>query len=647
MNNNIGQAGLIRNNNSNNNNDMRFPSNNNMNNINHVPANQNMKINSDLNINNNNNQIKQNNNLIDLSPKNNVQQYPSFNINNDNKINNNLNNQNQFPNNNNLIEIENNNNNNNRNNKDFNDLMKIRKNNSGDNINENNFSSSSFQKNQHCLMDDSEKCMTCSSIMDLFPLECFHMKCKKCLVTAAEKDLNSITCKICENPVNIQYLKMVLGDETIEKIEEFSFKGLLDDFGKQVNCPNKECNSIFFFEVGKVDYNIKDEKNKIISQQAAESYAQNRCKCPRCHNEFCISCDYTPFHLGKTCEEQKKFKAALKCKYCMIEINNKNLGPMDNICNSNDCKDNFNVACHKRLACGHDCFGTKFDKECPPCLVADCPGYHNHYGQTEDDYCNICYSEGLGAAPIVKFSCNHYVHYKCAETSIKKQWIGPKITFNHCVCPCCKKFMDCPNTDTLQSMIVENTNLYDDIVKKSLERIKFENLEKDPALIEPNSPFFGKKIDFALKKLSYYMCYECGKPYFAGLRDCRGGPDEDNNNPNKEYNKKDLICGAHVNVAGVAGKTNCPKHGKDFIEYKCKFCCQIASWFCWGTTHFCEDCHTKQCKGDYVSKYPREKLPKCPGETKCGLKVNHPANGEEYALGCSVCRNSADNIKEF
>lgn len=513
------------------------------------------------------------------------------------------------------------------------------------NFNDINNFNDNFLQNPHNL-NDQEKCISCGLIFDLFPLECFHMMCKKCLIKAAEFDLSSIKCKVCLEPVNISYLRMVLGEEVLGRIEAESFKSLMNDMGKQVICPNNECNSIFFFEVGKVDYNIKDEKNNKISNQAAEAYAQNRCKCPRCQKEFCISCNYSPFHLGKTCEEQKKFKAALKCKYCFTEINEQNLGPRDNICNSSDCKENFKVACPKKLRCGHDCFGTKFDKECPPCLVPDCPGYENHYDQTEDDYCNICFSEGLGSAPIVLFSCGHYVHYKCADQCIKKKWIGPKITFNHVVCPCCKKFMDCPNTNPLQLVIEENKALYDNIVKMSLERIKFENLEKDPMLIEPNSPFFGKKIDFALKKLSYYMCYECKKPYFAGLRDCRGGPNDDNN-PNRQYDPKDLICGAHANIAGVAGKTTCPKHGKDFIEYKCKFCCNIASWYCWGTTHFCEDCHSRQCKGDYISKYSRDKLPKCQGESKCGLRIKHPPNGEEYALGCSICRNSAENIKDF
>lgn len=48
-----------------------------------------------------------------------------------------------------------------------------------------------------------------------------------------------------------------------------------------------------------------------------------------------------------------------------------------------------------------------------------------------------------------------------------------------------------------------------------------------------------------------------------------------------------------------------------------------------------------------MSRYDRNKLPKCPGIRACPLKIDHPANGEEYALGCAVCRNSAANVKGF
>jgi len=248
----------------------------------------------------------------------------------------------------------------------------------------------------------------------------------------------------------------------------------------------------------------------------------------------------------------------------------------------------------------------------------------------------------------VLLGCNHFIHFKCIETRLSKKWIGPKITFSHCLCPQCNKWVSAPNVPELESIIKENINLYEDICKKAVERLKFEGLQNDPKLTDPNSKWYKNELAYALNRLSYYLCYECKKPYFAGLRECGDGPNANNNenNPNREYDPKDLICGAHVNNYGVAGITDCKTHGKEFIEYKCKFCCNIASWFCWGNTHFCEDCHARQCKGDYVSKYTRDKLPKC-NVSKCPVKVKHPENGEEFALGCSVCRNNTENIKNF
>ena len=39
------------------------------------------------------------------------------------------------------------------------------------------------------------------------------------------------------------------------------------------------------------------------------------------------------------------------------------------------------------------------------------------------------------------------------------------------------------------------------------------------------------------------------------------------------FDPKELVC---ANCCEVAPIENCSKHGKDFIEFKCKFCCSIA-----------------------------------------------------------------------
>lgn len=48
-----------------------------------------------------------------------------------------------------------------------------------------------------------------------------------------------------------------------------------------------------------------------------------------------------------------------------------------------------------------------------------------------------------------------------------------------------------------------------------------------------------------------------------------------------------------------------------------------------------------------MSRKPKSELPKCSGPDKCPLRIQHPPNGEEYSLGCSICRNERANVKSF
>jgi E3 ubiquitin-protein ligase MYCBP2 len=449
-------------------------------------------------------------------------------------------------------------------------------------------------------------------------------------------------CQTCSTLIPEETKVSMLGKDEYDKLIMSFIMGAI---GTTIECP--QCKEKIVFEKGGVDYNIKNDKNQKLSRESAEHYAFNRCRCVSCKIDFCVNCKESPYHIGYTCEEIYKIKISKKCKYCNTVITEKNKGPNEDTCLNPDCILIQRTACQKKLNCGHKCWGVKGEIKCPPCLISDCPGFEKIFDQDGDSYCNICFTEGLASSPVVLLSCKHYIHFKCIETRLKKKWVGPKITFNHCLCPQCNNWIDCPSCPELQSLIKENRLLYDNICKMMVERAKFEGISKvnNYPPNDSKSNWFNKEIEYLLKRLSYYMCYECKKPYFAGLRECGEGPNVDNN-PNREYDPKDLICGAHANIAGVAGMSECKIHGKEFIEYKCKFCCNIASWFCWGTTHFCEDCHAKQCKGDYVSKYSKDKLPKCDPH-KCPIKVKHPDNGEEYALGCSVCRNHGDNVKNF
>ncbi len=310
---------------------------------------------------------------------------------------------------------------------------------------------------------------------------------------------------------------------------------------------------------------------------------------------------------------------------------------MIDVCNKSECVQKTKNACLTTLKCEHSCSGFYGENNCLPCLHQECSKKTAPLlnGQTGDDYCMICGVDRLINAPCIRSSCGHVFHLQCITTRILTRWHRPRIVFNFCHCPLCKKWLEFPPESQLNKKMLSFNKLYKDIQNKSLERLKYEKREKDEKLVLRGSPYFQKPAEYAMAIYSYYECFKCKKPYFGGLKSCEDMMQEDSKNEN--FKPEELVCAECSNV-GITLE-NCPKHGKDYIEFKCAFCCNVATWFCWGSTHFCESCHKRQSQGDYVSKYSKDRLPPCTGKSMCPLKVNHKGNGHEFALGCALCRN--------
>ncbi len=62
--------------------------------------------------------------------------------------------------------------------------------------------------------------------------------------------------------------------------------------------------------------------------------------------------------------------------------------------------------------------------------------------------------------------------------------------FSFCYCPLCKQWVDVPAHERINKILAENKDLHDKIMKMARERLKFEELEKDPKLTSPDSPYF-------------------------------------------------------------------------------------------------------------------------------------------------------------
>jgi E3 ubiquitin-protein ligase MYCBP2 len=76
--------------------------------------------------------------------------------------------------------------------------------------------------------------------------------------------------------------------------------------------------------------------------------------------------------------------------------------------------------------------------------------------------------------------------------------------------------MEFPIDSPLQKEMYKNMILFDDIKRRSLERLKFEGLDKSDRITNPESAFFNKPLEFAIGTYAYYQCFKCKKPYFGG-----------------------------------------------------------------------------------------------------------------------------------
>ncbi|XP_076822444.1 E3 ubiquitin-protein ligase MYCBP2-like isoform X2 [Clavelina lepadiformis] len=318
------------------------------------------------------------------------------------------------------------------------------------------------------------------------------------------------------------------------------------------------------------------------------------------------------------------------CRFCGRSSDDGQLA-VGNVCSDPACQQHAARACTRTHQCGHLCGGVKDEESCLPCLQPSCNPALN---QDADDMCMVCFTDALAAAPAVQLDCGHIFHYSCCEMQLQKQWAGPRITFSFMHCSICKCEIKHPSLDCYLAPL---RDLVREVERKALQRLEYEGLNECESITAIGGRFFNDRAGFALSKYAYYMCCKCKKAYYGGEVRCdaeAGGADL--------FDPQELICGA---CSDVSCAQICPKHGTDFLEYKCRYCCSVAVYFCFGTTHFCQPCHDDFQR---ITALPKSDLPHCPAGHKtrqlegeeCPLHVVHPPTGEEFALGCGVCRNA-------
>lgn len=105
-------------------------------------------------------------------------------------------------------------------------------------------------------------------------------------------------------------------------------------------------------------------------------------------------------------------------------------------------------------------------------------------------------------------------------TKIKTSWNGARITFSFMDCPTCKKEISAKHCPEIEKELEGPRKLKQKIIVKALERAKIEGIDQEDRLMNPEDEYFNDLQAYAIKRLSYYMCFTCNDPYFGGKRDC-------------------------------------------------------------------------------------------------------------------------------
>ena len=469
----------------------------------------------------------------------------------------------------------------------------------------------------HMLSPDFETCFFCIS----------------CLRDDILSKLNILHLKYLSSNYSISDFIELLHKDELSKYLDLKLCELLESGEHFIQCPS--CSAKWEFVAGDNDNDSPDFNqeiglnNKLLSDEAQRHYLSHRVCCRKCNKNFCRSCNVIPYHSGFNCKLYQMYLNADKCRFCSVALMPGEIGlnppseALKLVCNNTSCLEKRSFSCTKlHSKCKHPCNGTLNEKYCMSCIKPDCINKHYYIKQEPDDYCNICFTEELSEAPCIELDCGHIFHYQCIKKrlNIKQYYDSPNVNFGFARCPLCN--IRISHNSLLKQELKQIQTLYRDFEQRAYDQLKQEygitilNNDKE------------KNIEYALKRYAFYYCNICKNPYFGGLASCRDIA--------QGLNRSDFVCSP---CSGI-GQEKCKIHGKDYMVYKCKFCCNVATYFCWGNTHFCIDCHKKQENHDFMTTKSKKDLPKCPGPEKCPLRLEHPPNGEEFSIGCSLCRGS-------
>lgn len=225
----------------------------------------------------------------------------------------------------------------------------------------------------------------------------------------------------------------------------------------------------------------------------------------------------------------------------------------------------------------------------------------------EGEVCTLCFCEFEGDGDEITLDCGHRFHKDCVMDWVGRwkefQAKGTHVAFTNAVCPGgCKHLVRHPLLCEVSEPI----------------RVMFENVTAQSKKILQG--MLATKVE---DDLLFYICSKCQDPFYGGEKVCfRAQSGEPTKDP------VDLVCD------NCCCDFSCLQHQREWVVYKCSYCCNPATERSFGNRYLCE-----RCSARWTSSVEPDCVP-CPGPVECPLG-GHVHEEKSYPIGCLLCLTAA------
>jgi len=271
-------------------------------------------------------------------------------------------------------------------------------------------------------------------------------------------------------------------------------------------------------------------------------------------------------------------------------------------------------------------------------MAAKCSGFVD-----ESIECAICFEplDGDNSGRTIELACGHRWHLDCIREQLRlaQPSKSRRLMFHGTRCGKCAAFCDHPELENLTRRTDGMRGRVDELVREQLA------VDRPDEVRGADAREVARLLDEGRRRYAFYLCGGCDSPYFGGTADCADETE------GELTTAEERLCPA----CSTKSQEMCehPFEHRPYHVWKCRYCCRPSVFVCYGSVHFCDQCHERNAErvaaragaGSSAAPPPLEPIP-CRGE-ECEYPKpegrrehrNGPGLDCEQVYYCAACES--------